>query len=180
MQRQKTLGSNAQVRINGTLVTSTSNTITSDISKIKGLTINLKNVSEGETVTITVEQDDEAIFNAVSDVIDSYNVLMEGLEKELGEGGAFEHNVMFKMMKNNLKNLMTKSLGGTLNYKNLSAIGISTGEAGLSASDSAYKLVFDKTKLQEILTESSMAEIKSIFTNSADTGAMDRFKYRIR
>ena len=50
---------------------------------------------------------------------------------------------------------------------------------GLSASDSAYKLVFDETKLDEVLTKNTMAEIKSVFTNSSDTGAMDRFKLRI-
>lgn len=166
----QTLGSNAQVRINGTLVTSTSNTITSDISKIKGLTINLKNVSEGETVTITVEQDDEAIFNAVSDVIDSYNVLMEGLEKELGEGGAFEHNVMFKMMKNNLKNLMTKSLGGTLNYKNLSAIGISTGEAQDSITTDVTALMIDKDKFIQCLDENSDAVKQLLVGTDANQG----------
>ncbi|MGN1152759.1 MAG: flagellar filament capping protein FliD, partial [Candidatus Gastranaerophilaceae bacterium] len=73
------LGNNAIVRINGTTVVASSNTITSEISKIKGLTINLKNVSEGETVTITVEQDREGIYNAVSETLDAYNAMMEAL-----------------------------------------------------------------------------------------------------
>ena len=69
MESQK-LGSNASFTINGTKYTSNSNTITSDISRIKGLTINLKNVGEGASTTITVEKDKETLANAVSDVVD--------------------------------------------------------------------------------------------------------------
>ena len=43
------VGDNAKIKINGTTYTSTSNTIGSDITRIKGLTINLKGHSKGET-----------------------------------------------------------------------------------------------------------------------------------
>lgn len=151
------LGQNAIVKINGTTVTSTSNTITSDISKIKGLTLNLKGVSAGETVTVTVEQDDEGIYNAVNDIVDSYNTLMEGLEKELGDGGSFEHDTMFSMMKNQLKRLMTQTVGGTTIYRNLAAVGISTGEAKDSISTDVTKLLIDKDKFMQALDKDSDA-----------------------
>lgn len=154
---RQTLGQNAIVKINGTTVTSTSNTITSDISKIKGLTLNLKGVSAGETVTVTVEQDDEGIYNAVNDIVDSYNTLMEGLEKELGDGGSFEHDTMFSMMKNQLKRLMTQTVGGTTIYRNLAAIGISTGEAQDSISTDVTKLLIDKDKFMQALDKDSDA-----------------------
>ena len=154
---RQTLGQNAIVKINGTTVTSTSNTITSDISKIKGLTLNLKGVSAGETVTVTVEQDDEGIYNAVNDIVDSYNTLMEGLEKELGDGGSFEHDTMFSMMKNQLKRLMTQTVGGTTIYRNLAAVGISTGEAQDSISTDVTKLLIDKDKFMQALDKDSDA-----------------------
>lgn len=154
---RQTLGQNAIVKINGTTVTSTSNTITSDISKIKGLTLNLKGVSAGETVTVTVEQDDEGIYNAVNDIVDSYNTLMEGLEKELGDGGSFEHDTMFSMMKNQLKRLMTQTVGGTTIYRNLAAVGISTGEAKDSISTDVTKLLIDKDKFMQALDKDSDA-----------------------
>ena len=154
---RQTLGQNAIVKINGTTVTSTSNTITSDISKIKGLTLNLKGVSAGETVTVTVEQDDEGIYNAVNDIVDSYNTLMEGLEKELGDGGSFEHDTMFSMMKNQLKRLMTQTVGGTTIYRNLAAIGISTGEAQDSISTDVTNLIIDKDKFMQALDKDSDA-----------------------
>ena len=167
---KQTLGQNAIVKINGTTVTSTSNTITSDISKIKGLTINLKGVSAGETVTIKVEQDNEGIYNAVNDIVDSYNTLMEGLEKELGKGGSFEHDTMFNMMKNQLKRLMTQSVGGTTTYRNLSAIGISTGEAKDSISTDVTKLLVDKDKFLQALEKDSDAVKQLLVGTTANSG----------
>lgn len=167
---RQTLGQNAIVKINGTTVTSTSNTITSDISKIKGLTINLKGVSAGETVTIKVEQDNEGIYNAVNDIVDSYNTLMEGLEKELGKGGSFEHDTMFNMMKNQLKRLMTQSVGGTTTYRNLAAIGISTGEAKDSISTDVTKLLVDKDKFLQALEKDSDAVKQLLVGTTANSG----------
>ena len=167
---RQTLGQNAIVKINGTTVTSTSNTITSDISKIKGLTINLKGVSAGETVTIKVEQDDEGIYNAVNDIIDSYNTLMEGLEKELGDGGSFEHDTMFSMMKNQLKRLMTQSVGGTTTYRNLAAIGISTGAAKDSISTDVTKLLIDKDKFMQALEKDSDAVKQLLVGTTTNSG----------
>lgn len=167
---RQTLGQNAIVKINGTTVTSTSNTITSDISKIKGLTINLKGVSAGETVTIKVEQDNEGIYNAVNDIVDSYNTLMEGLEKELGDGGSFEHDTMFSMMKNQLKRLMTQSVGGTTTYRNLAAIGISTGAAKDSISTDVTKLLIDKDKFMQALEKDSDAVKQLLVGTTTNSG----------
>ena len=163
----QTLGHNAIVRINGTRVTSTSNTITSDISKIKGLTINLHGLSEGESTTITVEQDDEAIYNAVSDIVDAYNTLMQGLEDELDEDGALAHDNMFKIMKNNLKRLMTQTVGGTTVYRNLAAIGISTGEAQDSISTDVTALIIDQDKFMQALEDNSDA-VKQLLVGTKD------------
>ena len=153
----QTLGKNAVVRINGTTVTATSNVITSDVSRIKGLTINLKDVSEGETVTITVEQDDEAIFNAVSDTIDAYNAMMEALNKELSDKSTLGNEALLKLMRNNLKRLMTSSLSGAYVFKNLAAIGISTGEAQDSITLDVTSLMIDKDTFMNALDTDSDA-----------------------
>ena len=40
-------------------------------------------------------------------------------------------------------------------------------------------MVFDESKLDEALNSCSISEIKSIFTNDSNTGAMDRLKLRV-
>ena len=151
----QTLGKNAIVRINGTTVTSSSNVITSDISKIKGLTLNLKGLSNGESTTITVEQDDDSIYNAVSDIVDSYNTLMEGIEKELSGTTDLAHDTMLKLIKNNIKRLVTSSLAGSYTFKNLAAIGITTGEASNDISTNVTALIIDKDKFMQALDDDS-------------------------
>lgn len=145
------LDNNAIVRINGTTVVASSNTITSEISKIKGLTINLKNVSEGETVTITVEQDREGIYNAVSETLDAYNAMMEALNKELSDNSSLGNESILKLMRNNLKRLMTSSLTGAYTYKNLSAVGISTGAASDKITLDVTSLIIDKDTFMDAL-----------------------------
>ncbi len=145
------LGKNAIIRINGTTITSASNVITSDISKIKGLTINLKGLSQGETTTITVEQDDESIYNAVAETLDAYNAMMEALNKELENKDSLGSDPLVKLMRNQLKRLMTSSLVGDYVFKNLAAIGISTGEASDSISTNVTSLLIDKDQFMNAL-----------------------------
>ena len=166
----QTLGQNAVVRINGTTVTSATNVITSDISKIKGLTINLKNVSAGETVTISVEQDKEAIYSAVSDTLDAYNTMMEALGKELADKNSLGGESILKLMRNNLKRLMTSSLTGAYVFKNLASVGISTGEASDKITTNVTSLLIDKDKFMDALNTDSDAVQDLLVGTKANPG----------
>ena len=166
----QTLGKNAVLKINGTTITSTSNVITSDISKIKGLTINLKDISKGETVTITVEQDNESIYNAVSETLDAYNQMMEALNKELADRNSLGSDPLLKLIRNQLKRLMTSSLMGDYVYKNLAAIGISTGEAQDSITTDVTNLLIDKDTFMSALELDSDAVKKLLVGTKTNPG----------
>ena len=144
------IGDNAKVTINGTSYTSTSNTITSDVSRIKGLTINLKGLTEGSAVTLTVERDKETLANAVSDVVDSYNELMKNVDESIAIGGDLHDETTLKLIRNQLRNIMTSSDIGTTIFRNLDAIGISVDSASASnistTTESIINLTFDKDK----------------------------------
>ena len=142
------IGNNAKLSINGTTYTSTSNTITSDVSRIKGLTINLKGLTEGSAVTLTVERDKETLANAVSEVVDSYNELMKNVDEAIAIDGQLHNETTLKLIRNQLRNLMTSSNAGTTIFRNLDSIGISVSKANGSnistSSDSIINLSFDK------------------------------------
>ena len=143
------VGENAVFTINGTTYSSTSNTIESDISRITGVTINLKGLSEeGETVTLTVERDKETLANAVSDVVDAYNALIENVDKEVAKGAALSDQFTLKLIRNQIRNLMTSSLGSATVFKNMDAIGISLDKASTGNIDTSTinVLSFDKDK----------------------------------
>ena len=149
----QTIGKNARFSINGTTYTSSSNTVTSDISRIKGLTLELKDLTEGAPVTITVERDKETVANALSDVVDSYNELMKNLDEALAVDGALHSESTLKLMRNQLRNLMTSSDMGTTVFRNLDAIGISVDSASANnistSNESIIDLTFDKDKFLE-------------------------------
>ena len=142
------VGQNAQFSINGTYYTSSSNTVGSDVTKIKGVTINLKGVSEEGETTLTIERDKETVANAVSDIVDAYNVLIENVDKELAKDAALGDQTTLRYVRNQIRSLMTSSLPGTGVFRNLHSIGITlnAATAGDISTDSINKLTFDKTK----------------------------------
>jgi len=166
------------IYVNGTYYTSTSNTIGSDVSRIEGLTLNLKNVSEGET-TITVERDKESLANAVSDIVDSYNELIKNVDEQLKKGSPLDDQSTLKMIRNQIRTLMTSSFSGGGIFKNLDSIGISLDAANaqdistanidmLSFNKDKFLKAFeaDRDALKQILvgTESNMGIFQKVET----------------
>ena len=176
------LGQNAKFKINGTSYTSTSNKIESDVSRIAGVTINLKGTSEGETVTLDVKKDTETLANAVQEVVDSYNDLMENVDKAIAKGGSLATESTLKMIRNQLKNLMTSSVAGSTVFKNLDAIGISvaaaTGTNVSTDNNAIVKMNFDTSKFTKAFN-SDQAALKSLLVGVGEnkgTGVFDKLE----
>ena len=163
------VGNNAKFSINGTYYTSTSNNITSDVSRIKGLTINLKGLTDGSAITLTVERDKETLANAVSDIVDSYNELMDNVDKEITKDGKLKDQSTLKLIRNQLRSLMTSSDTGTTIFRNLDAIGIKVEAAsGNNISTSGLTtLTFDKDKFFEAF-KSDQNAVKDLLVGSAN------------
>ena len=144
------LGNNAVFTINGTQFTSTSNTISSDVSRIEGVTINLKDVSKGEVVKLTIEKNKETVADTIGDIITSYNELMENVDAQLAATGDLHRETTLKMIRDQLRNLMTSSVSTNETFKNLDAIGIGVSQASVgnisTANSSVINLSFDRDK----------------------------------
>ena len=141
------VGENARFSINGTYYTSTKNEIGSDISRINGLTINLKGISNGEE-TITVDRDTDNLADAVSDVVDAYNQLIENIDSEIAQDAPLNDQTALKYIRNQIRSLMTGSLGTMTTYKSLQNVGITLNEASATdiSVENINKLTFDKEK----------------------------------
>lgn len=142
----QTLGQNAHFTINGTNFTSNSNTVTSDVSKIDGVTLELKDITQEGAVTLTIEKDKDSIADAISNVVDSYNSLMENIDKEISSTGNLNGESTLKFIKNQIRSLMTGSISNSGSFKNLSQIGITleAASAGNIKTDNINTLSFDK------------------------------------
>lgn len=78
--------SSGQVEVDGALYEADSNTIT-----VNGLTLDLKTADLNETVTITITQDTDAVYNMVKDFVKEYNELLEEMNKAYNADSARDY-----------------------------------------------------------------------------------------
>ena len=161
----QTLGQNAIFTINGTTMTSTSNTVTSDISRIDGVTLTLKRESTEEdgNTQLSVTQDTTQLVEAVNEFITAYNDAIAKVDEVTASGADLHGETTLTSLKNTLRtyaNGSNTTNGGI--YKLLSDIGISTSAAdGNNLSTDTYTLSLDEDKFLQALQENPDS-VKSI------------------
>ncbi len=167
------LGKNAIFTVNGTTMTSTSNTVTSDISRIEGVTLTLKgtNTEEDGNTTLQVTQNTEDLESAVNAFIEAYNAAIAKVEEVTASGADLHGETSLTSLARTLKSYSTSSNttnGGV--FKLLSDIGISTAAAdGNNLSTDTYQLSLDSEKFMKALQENPES-VKSILTG--DNGVL--------
>lgn len=153
----QTLGENAQFTINGTAMTSTSNTIGSDISRLAGVTLTLKKVStdeDGDT-TLRIEQDSAPLIEAMKNFVNAYNDAISKIDEVTAKGADLQRETSLNSLRSTLRNYANgsnSSNGGAFSL--LSQIGISTMQAnGDNLSTDTNKLEFDEQAFLQALEE---------------------------
>lgn len=159
------LGKNAQFTINGTSMTSTSNTVTSDVSRINGVTLTLKKESTAEsgTTKLSVSQDTSGLVDAVKSFISAYNDVISKVDAVTAKGADLHGETSLTSLKNTIRRYATganDSNGGV--YKLLSDIGIKTSSAdGKNLSADTNSLTLDEDALKKAL-EKNPESVRSI------------------
>lgn len=151
------LGKNALFTINGTSMTSTSNTVTSDISRIDGVTLTLKraNTEEDGNTTLRVSQDTSQLKDAVNEFIKAYNEAIAKVDEVTANGADLHGESSLTSLRNTLRtyaNGANGTNGGV--FKLLSEIGISTSSADSKNLDAdTNSLHLDEEKFTKALEE---------------------------
>ena len=162
------LGNNAIFTVNGTTMTSTSNTVTSDVSRIDGVTLTLKGVSteeDGQT-QLSVTQNTDDLKEALSSIVSAYNDFVSKINSVTAAGADLHGETTLTSLKNTVRRYATGSNdtnGGA--YKLLADIGITTGSAsGADISTSNLDtLKLDEDKLLQALEEDPES-VKALLT----------------
>lgn len=159
--KNQEIGSNAKFSINGTNYSSSSNTVDSAVSRIKGVTLNLKDISPNETVTINIQKNSDGLATAMEDIVNSYNELMKNVDEQLASSGKLHDQSTLMLIRNQLRNIMTSSDAGASVFRNLAAVGISVSNASgnnvSTSNDSIINLSLDKDKFLEAYKKDSTA-----------------------
>lgn len=148
----QTLGTNAIFTVNGTTITSSSNTVGSEVTGIKGLTLEL-NSTTSTTNKISVAQDTTAITNALNSLVNAFNTVIKDTDDATGTDGYLYGESILNSVRNKMRKLITSAVEGEDGYKTLSSIGISTGAIGTSVKSDTNKLTIDSQKLADVLAK---------------------------
>lgn len=173
------LGKNALLSINGTNIISTSNTVTSDISRIEGVTLTLKraNTEEDGNTTLNVTQNTSGLKDAVKDFVSAYNAFIEQIDTVTANGAEFHGESSLTSLKSTIRNYANgaNNVNGGV-YKLLSEIGISVAAADSNnLSSDTNSLSFDEEKFMKALEENPdsvkaiLAGDNSILTSMENT-----------
>ncbi len=124
----------ASFSVNGLSVTSSSNQVT---SVIEGVTLNLKDVTSGTPVSISVARDTSGITSKVQSFVTSYNDMMKTLssltsyDASTGQAGILLGDSIARTVTSQVRSLLSSSVSGlTGNYTSLVNLGITTQADG--------------------------------------------------
>lgn len=160
----------------------------------KGVTATLLNASPDDTVSVTVAKNVDAIYDKIETFVNSYNDLLVTLNKTYSEEttgyepltdeereslsekqeeqwetnakkGILRRDSTVKSTINNLRSAVTSYVSGS-DISSLFQIGISTNQYDSVNSENNGKLIIDKDKLREAITN-DIDGVTALFTNTA-------------
>ena len=166
----QTLGTNAVLTINGTEITSASNTVNSDVTGITGLTLKLNNTTSS-TAKVTIGADTSKAEEAILKFVNSFNTAIENTDiATASETGTLHGETLLVSLRNIVRQGVTAKSDATGPYKSLADIGITTGAFSVDTSKATNKLEIDTEKLKKALAEDPEA-VRELFVGSKNTGA---------
>lgn len=166
----QTLGLNAKLSINNVAVESFSNSVTSETTGIRGLTLTLNAATETDKpVTVSTSQDTSSALDAVNKFITEFNTVLTKTDSLTGKGGKLEGENSLTSLRNRLRTLVSNAYSSNSTYKTLASIGITTGKIGSTSSDNTDQLQIDKTKFLSALA-ANPEEVKKLLVGSPTAG----------
>ncbi len=148
----------AQLRINGINITSSTNTIT---DAIENVTLELKSAAVGKINTLTISRDTGKVPEAVQSFVDAYNSLIESINAatsydfETGEAGVLIGDPTLRGFVSQLRQTISTTVGDfSTPYNSFASVGITSAADG--------SLTFDESKLKAAL-EDKPDEVMRLF-----------------
>lgn len=179
----QTLGDYAVLSINGTKLVSSSNTVTSDISGIDGLTLNLNSVSSTNATSgiynstnVSVKQDTDTLLTAVKSFITEFNTTLEKVDELTASGSALYGETSLNSIRNGLR-ISATALDEGSSLKLLASVGIITGKAQNTTDTSTVnQLQLDENTFLEALNSDPTAVKELLLGGTNNTGVLTKLE----
>jgi flagellar hook-associated protein 2 len=167
-------GSDAQVRVDGTLYTGSSNTFTNAIPNV---TLNLTAAEPGTVVDLTLTRDEAAAAAAVKSLADGYNALASFVKTQTASGGALQFNTIARSAMRQVTQTLQENvpnLTGTLTRGAL--VGLAFDKTGqLQFNEDTFKSALETSPDQVLAlfgTAKSVQPDNSVITTTGIGGAV--------
>lgn len=177
-------GKDAQLEINGLLVSRSTNDI-DDV--LEGFSFTLAKADPGNIVSVSITEDKAGGEQAVRDFVDTYNAFLEAIEPAVGfnaeteEAGTLKRDPTAKALQQQIRNLVASSLGGIEEgFTALTNVGIRTELDGTLSIDekdfgSAFSENYDLIKALFVPNASSTSDkvVVNSYRETALPGSYD-------
>lgn len=151
-EREVSKSQDAQVRVDGVLLSRSTNTIT---DAINGVTLSLQNAEAGSVVDVSVTKDQTNALKSIQGFVDSYNNLVKFFEEQRTDtSAALNGNSTLRSTMNAFTQSLRTSVSSNGTYNTLSQMGISLNKFGT--------LEMNSTKVKAAL-DAKPAEVESLF-----------------
>jgi flagellar hook-associated protein 2 len=167
-------GSDAQVRVDGTLFTGSSNTFTGAIPNV---TLNLSAAEPGTLVDLTLSRDEAGAATAVNALATAYNALADFVKQQTASGGALQYNTIARSAMRQVSQTLQENvpgLTGTLTRGAL--VGLAFDKTGqLTFNEDTFKTALETSPDQVLAlfgTAKTVDENNAIITTTGIGGAV--------
>jgi len=176
----QTLGDVAILKINGSEIISQSNTVTSDVSGIAGLTLTLNAKSTGTTATkLTVSADNSSLQTALSSFVTNFNTVLSQSDTATASDGYLHGESTLTSIRNNLRGTVTASVNGQTGYTSLASIGITTGAIGSSIDADTDQLVVDSAVFNKAMADNPEAVKLLLIGDGTTEGVLNKLQTQV-
>jgi flagellar hook-associated protein 2 len=159
-QRQLVAGSDAQLKVDGALVTRSSNTVTDAIS---GVTLNLQQAEAGTTATLTISQDIDAQTDRVKAFVKAYNAVSSFYTAQQADGQPLKSNNTLRGALNQINSALRTQVDAAGSFSKLAISGVAFDRYG--------QLQIDEKSLRSVLASDQTA-VATLFGAAGVGGAV--------
>lgn len=127
-QREVSKALDAELRVDGVLLTRSSNTIT---DAINGVTLSLQNAEEGSVIDVRVNKDQDNAVKSIQGFADAYNNLVKFFEEQRTDtAAALYGNPTLRSTMSAFTNALRTDVATNSTYNTLSVMGIALNKTG--------------------------------------------------
>lgn len=150
-QREVAAAQNAELRVDGVLLTRTSNTVS---DAINGVTLSLQNAEVGSTIDVTVAKDQDSALKTIQGFADAYNNIVKFFEEQRDTTAPLYGNGTLRSTVGSFTQALRTSVATNAMFSTLSVSGVTLNKFGqLDVKTSTLKAALD----------SHPAEIEALF-----------------